>query len=87
MAESTLTSKGQVTIPKLIRTRMGLEKGDRLEFELTEGGELRVRRTEARDFRRLSGILQRYSPNEPVSRDEMKQAVRRRAAAKHGGGK
>ena len=31
--KSTLTSKGQLTIPKSIRDRMGLKAGDALEFD------------------------------------------------------
>lgn len=40
--KSTLTSKGQVTIPLAIREALGLSAGTQLRFELT-GGELRVR--------------------------------------------
>lgn len=40
--KSTLTSKGQVTIPLAIREALGLSAGTQLSFELT-GGELRVR--------------------------------------------
>lgn len=32
MATATLTSKGQVTIPAAVRTALGVETGDRLEF-------------------------------------------------------
>src|SRR6185369_10560541 len=38
MAASTLTSKGQVTIPKEVRDRLGLTEGDRLEFVFDEQG-------------------------------------------------
>ena len=32
--EATLTEKGQVTIPKLIRDKLGLKKGTKVYFEL-----------------------------------------------------
>lgn len=32
MATATMTSKGQLTIPKDIRDRLGLKPGDRVEF-------------------------------------------------------
>lgn len=36
---SSLTSKCQVTIPREIRDALGLKAGDRVTFELTEGGQ------------------------------------------------
>lgn len=34
MAETTITSKGQITIPKEIRERFGLKKADKVRFEV-----------------------------------------------------
>ena len=34
---STITSKGQVTIPREVRNRLGLKKGDRVEFVMENG--------------------------------------------------
>ena len=39
---ATVTSKGQVTIPKPIRDRLQLEPGDKIDFTLDEAGDLRV---------------------------------------------
>lgn len=36
MAQATLTSKGQVTIPKLIRDTLKLHSGDKIEIILTD---------------------------------------------------
>lgn len=41
--DARITSKGQVTIPKRIRDRLGLEAGVDIEFVLTDDGELMVR--------------------------------------------
>ena len=34
---STISSKGQITVPQEIRKRLGLETGDRVEFVVEEG--------------------------------------------------
>jgi AbrB family looped-hinge helix DNA binding protein len=46
-AESSLTSKGQVTIPAALRRRLGLQPGDRVAF-VEEHGEVVLRRVETR---------------------------------------
>jgi antitoxin PrlF len=81
MAKSTLTSKGQITIPKELRERFGLETGDVLDFVEDEQGRLLLR---PRRPRGALGVLGAYAPDRPVSVDEMRQAVSRRAAAKAG---
>ena len=35
---TTVTSKGQVTIPKPVRDRLGIVPGSRVQFELAEDG-------------------------------------------------
>jgi AbrB family looped-hinge helix DNA binding protein len=55
---STLTSKGQVTVPLEVRRRLGLRPGDRVEF-VTEGERTVVRRESgpANPFERYKGAL------------------------------
>lgn len=43
-----VTSKGQVTIPKEVRDRLGLTPGSAVAFELTEAGDVVLRRAVAR---------------------------------------
>jgi len=40
----TVTTKGQVTIPKRFRDHLGIRPGSAVTFQLTEGGEVVVRR-------------------------------------------
>ena len=56
-----VTVKGQVTIPKQVRDRLGLKPGDRVAFETDEQGRVSLRKAEAEApadidrFRRLMG--------------------------------
>jgi len=55
---STMSSKGQVTVPQEIRTRLGLKEGDRVEFVIA-GGQTIVRPARAADnpFKKYAGVL------------------------------
>jgi AbrB family looped-hinge helix DNA binding protein len=50
--ETTLTRKGQVTIPKHIRDALSLEPGCKLIFDVNKDGELVLRREGAAGQRR-----------------------------------
>ena len=55
MPSSTLTSKGQVTLPVEIRRKLGLKPGDRLYFDIQDDGLIRV---DPRGYaERTAGIL------------------------------
>jgi antitoxin PrlF len=55
---STITSKGQLTVPHEIRKRLGLETGDRVEFVVEEGRTvIRPARGEVNPFEKYIGIL------------------------------
>jgi AbrB family looped-hinge helix DNA binding protein len=54
---STISSKGQVTVPQEIRKRLGLEPGDRVEFVVEEGRTvIRPVREEGNPFTKFIGI-------------------------------
>lgn len=38
MSTATMTSKGQITIPAIVRAALGIEAGDRVEFVQVEPG-------------------------------------------------
>ena len=40
----TVTSKGQVTIPKQVRDRLGINPGSKVDFEIAEDGRAFLRR-------------------------------------------
>lgn len=81
MTKGTVTSKGQITIPKPIRDTLGIGPGAHLIFRL-EAGERLVVEVERKSTESLAGALRHLAKKRPVTVEEMKQAVRQRAAAK-----
>lgn len=71
MAIATMTSKGQVTIPKEVREELGLESGTKLWFVRTPQGF--VLRPAKNSVMALAGIVAYEGP--PVSVEEMDAAV------------
>ena len=51
-----LTSKGQITLPKEIRDRLGLDAGSTLDFQLLADNTITARAVKP-DARRIRGIL------------------------------
>lgn len=58
--KATLAERGQVTIPKAIRDRLGLTAGSVLDFEL-EGGRLVARKVVDDPVEELRGCLAQQS--------------------------
>ena len=76
MPLATLTSKGQVTIPKEIRDAFGLHSGDRVEF-IISGEEEAVLRPVTKKIDDVFGRLHRPG-RKPVSIKEMDRAIERK---------
>ena len=77
--QATITSKGQVTVPKSIRDRLHLKPGDKIDFVLEEDGGLRVTPVTA-SVTQLKGMVPR--PGFPVSVEQMDEAIARTAVRK-----
>lgn len=73
MTAATMTSKGQITLPKSIRDRLGLQTGDRMEFVETQAGFLVL--PVKRELVEIKGILPK--PRKPVSIEDMNRAIAR----------
>ena len=75
MASATITSKGQTTVPKVIRDGLRLKPGDRVEFVLLDDGTaLMVPATVL--LTDLWDVLP--APKKSVSIDDMNRAIRER---------
>jgi antitoxin PrlF len=72
MTTATLTTKGQLTLPKAVRDAMGVGPGDRVEFVKMDDGHFAVVPA-ALSVRRLKGILAK--PRKPLSLAEMDKAI------------
>ena len=70
---ATLTSKGQITLPKEIRDRLGLDAGSMLDFELLADNTITARQVQP-DARRLRGLLK--SPHAaPLTVEQIDEAL------------
>ena len=70
MIESSITKKGQTTLPKVVRESLGLRAGDKVRYIIVDGG---VRIMPVRSINRLFGALRHDGP--VVTLEEMEQAI------------
>ena len=71
--QARITSKGQITVPRDIRRALGVRPGDRLLFEVEEGG-VRVRPVRSADpFKKYQGI---GNPGIPSGRKAILRYIR-----------
>jgi len=78
---STVTSKGQVTLPKEVRRRLNVETGDVIVFE--ERGNHFLIRT-GRTLRDYRGFLKAHGPADADRARQAAKANRGRRSARHG---
>jgi len=71
MQESKVTAKGQTTLPRDVRSALGLEAGDTVRYIVEHG---RVQMLKARHVSELAGMLHRPG-RQAISLDEMNEAI------------
>lgn len=77
MPTATVTSKGQVTVPKRVREYLHLEEGDQVDFVIEADGEVHLQPVRS-SVRRLFGMLRRPGAS-PVSVEQMHEDLIERA--------
>jgi antitoxin PrlF len=77
-AAARVTSKGQVTVPKVVRDALGIKKGDQVVFRL-EGKRAVLARTP--DFLDLAGMVKVPAAKRNVAWDEVIRRTRKARAA------
>ncbi len=75
MAKTRITSKGQVTIPKDVRERLGLRPGDEIEFVEDRAGFRVQKLVPASPFKKYRGYLKELAGRDP---DELVEQMRGR---------
>ena len=73
--EATITSKGQATIPKLVREQLGLKPGDRIKFFVHPDGSVVL--LPKQPVTAMRGMLK---PRHRVTIDAMNEAIAARAS-------
>jgi antitoxin PrlF len=78
MAVATrLTTKGQVTIPRTIRERLGVGPGDTVDFAVGPTGTVEVRRAQAEaDLRRAVADIRKRKPAGAMITDDYMKLIR-----------
>ena len=65
---STISSKGQITLPVDIRTRLGVKSGDQVEFYVEDGKTvLRPVRPAGNPFEEWVGVLPAFATREEIN--------------------
>ncbi len=72
MSTATLTSKGQITIPAVVRAALGVETGDRVEFVQVEPGRFELVAA-TQSVTALKGLIRK--PAAPVTIEAMNEAI------------
>lgn len=77
MEVAKITSKGQITVPKRVRTRLAVGPGDRLAFEFDEQGILRVSPVRS-PLPPLRGLLAAEGAGRRLDNEQIDEAIRSR---------
>lgn len=77
MSTATMTSKGQITIPAIVRATLGVEAGDRVEFVQIEPGRFELVAA-TQSVTALKGLVRK--PAAPVTIAAMNDAITARGA-------
>lgn len=72
--ESTLKSKGQITLPKALLDELHLKSGDRIAFERNDDGSY-VLRPKTVSLASLKGILKDKYSGPPKTLEEIEEAI------------
>lgn len=70
---STMTSKGQITLPEKIRRELNINPGDKIDFSAEGTFRVLHKTVKVHSVRKLKGMGNK--PSKPVSIEEMERAI------------
>jgi antitoxin PrlF len=74
---TTITVKGQVTLPKKLRDAVGLKPGDKVDMRTTASGGIFIEKTgTSRSYRERLDALAKRRPIRGITTDELMEASR-----------
>jgi antitoxin PrlF len=79
---STLTAKGQTTVPKAVRQALGIRPGDRIAFRVDQAGKVSLARDEAPDERAAVDAFLAFLSDDIKRRPEAVSAMSDETAAR-----
>jgi len=82
MITGTISSKGQITIPKKIRELLKAGISDKIVFIPLENGKVMIS-TKQNSATELFGMLKHKRPVRPVSLEEMEAAIHKKRAKRN----
>lgn len=82
MAIATMTSKGQLTVPKEVRERLGLKAGDKVDIRVEPNGTARILPVNLKTSD-VFGMLSAYKKEKPVTVEQMDEGIKEYIRKKH----
>ena len=76
MSVATLTSKGQLTLPKDVRTKLHLEAGEKIAFRVDEETGSAVMFPMNKTVNEVFGILKASGPAKPKTIEAINEAIK-----------
>ncbi|PKL37189.1 MAG: AbrB family transcriptional regulator [Spirochaetae bacterium HGW-Spirochaetae-1] len=80
MTHSKITSKGQITIPRLVRNKLNLKTGDKIDFKIRDGEITLV--PISKETTEVFGVLSRDN-QKAVTIDQMNESIKERLRKSH----
>ena len=82
MLDSTITSKGQTTIPASLRALLGVKPGDKITYMTKPNGDITIKRKKTYKLEDLFGCLPK--PKKTLTIEEMDEGIAKYLGKKYG---